>query len=138
MWRRTSSGEGIGTSGKGTGSIAFLIAALNDLDVKMFDVSGAYLYAPTTEKIYTIAGIEFGEENKGKTLIIRRALYGLKSSGAAYRAFFAQSMADLGFFPSKADPDVWLRGATKKDGSAYYEYVPPTHSTVGALWLKSF
>ena len=72
--------------------LAFLIAALNDLDCEMFDIGNAYLNAPTTEKLYVPeAGIEFGE-NAGKVLIITRALYGLKSSGAAYRSFFAQSL----------------------------------------------
>jgi Reverse transcriptase (RNA-dependent DNA polymerase) len=64
--------------------IAFLIAALNDLDLLIFDVGNAYLNADTTEKLYCYAGKEFGQETEGKLMIIRRALYGLKSSGAAY------------------------------------------------------
>jgi hypothetical protein len=62
--------------------IAFLIAALNGLDLKMFNVGNAYLNALTTEKQYCYAGKEADE--KGKLMIIRHALYGLKSSGAAY------------------------------------------------------
>jgi Reverse transcriptase (RNA-dependent DNA polymerase) len=103
--------------------IAFLIAALNDLDVMMFDVGNAYLNAKTTEKLYTIAGIEFGAEEEGCILIIRRALYGLKSSGAAYRAHFAATLIELGFTSCRADPDVWLRPATKVNGFQYYEYL---------------
>jgi hypothetical protein len=30
---------------------------------------------------------------------------------------------ELGFRPCKADPDVWIRDATKPDGTQYYEYV---------------
>jgi Reverse transcriptase (RNA-dependent DNA polymerase) len=66
--------------------IAFLLAALNDLELMMFDVGNAYLNAATSEKLYTTAGKEFGAEEEGKLMIIQRALYGLKSSGAAYRA----------------------------------------------------
>jgi hypothetical protein len=32
-------------------------------------------------------------------------------------------MRDLGFEPSQADPDVWMRAATKINGFKYYEYV---------------
>ena len=35
----------------------------------------------------------------------------------------AQSMYDIGFFPSKGDPDVWMRATTKPVGYKYYEYV---------------
>jgi hypothetical protein len=103
--------------------IAFLIAALNDLDVLMFDVGNAYLNASTTEKLYTIAGKEFGPDHEGKKMIISRALYGLKSSGAAYRAHFANSLIEMGFKSCMADPDVWMRPAKKPDGFEYYEYV---------------
>ncbi len=58
--------------------IAFLIAALNGLDIIMADVGNAYLNAKTEEKVYSIAGPEFGND-EGCTLVIVRALYGLKS-----------------------------------------------------------
>jgi hypothetical protein len=80
------------------------------------------LNADTTERLYTYAGTEFGD-NKGCLLIIRKALYGLKSSGAAYRAHFAETMTDLGFKPCYADNDVWMKPSIKTDGLEYYEYV---------------
>ena len=42
-----------------------------------------YLNVGCHEKVYTVAGPEFGS-NAGKHIVITRALYGLKSSGAAY------------------------------------------------------
>jgi hypothetical protein len=72
--------------------ITFLIAALNDLDILMFDVGNAN----TTEKLYCYEGKEFGMDMEGKLMIIRRALYGLKSSGAAYRAHFARTLVEMG------------------------------------------
>ena len=36
--------------------IAFLLAALNDIDILAADVGNAYLNAPTKEKVYTTAG----------------------------------------------------------------------------------
>ena len=56
-------------------------------------------------------------------MIVVRALYGLKSSGAAFRAHLAERLYEMGFKPSKADPDVWMRPDAKEDGSEYYEYV---------------
>jgi hypothetical protein len=60
--------------------IAFMIAALNDLDILAADVRNAYLNAPVSEKYYTIWGLEFGPNNVGKRAMIVRALYGLKSA----------------------------------------------------------
>jgi len=100
--------------------IAFLIAALNDLQVFATDVGNAYLNAPCREKIWTRAGKEFGSD-EGSIMIIVRALYGLKTSGAAWHATFAQQLSDMGYASSKADPDVWLRPAVKNDGHHYYE-----------------
>ena len=36
---------------------------------------------------------------------------------------FAASLHDMGYFPSKADPDVWLKEATKPDGTRYYSMI---------------
>ena len=55
--------------------IAFTLAALNDLDVLSADVQGGYLNAPTKEKVYTIAGLEFGANNVGRPAVIVCALY---------------------------------------------------------------
>ena len=100
--------------------IAFLLAALNDLDIWTADIGNAYLNAPCREKIWTLAGSEFGSE-KGLVMIVTRALYGLKTSGASWRAMFSQSLRDLGFVPTKSDPDVYIRPATKPCGFEYYE-----------------
>jgi hypothetical protein len=102
--------------------IALLIAALNDLNVMACDIQNAYLTAPCREKICTIAGPEFGSE-AGTTMIIVRALYGLKSSGAAFRSFLAETLNDIGFKPSLADPDVWMQPAMKANGFKYWELI---------------
>jgi hypothetical protein len=103
--------------------IAFMLAALNDVDLLAADIGNAYLNAPTRERVYTTAGLEFGAELQGQSVLIIRALYGLKSSGAAWRAHLAGTLQALGFTSSLADPDVWYRAATKSDGFQYYEYL---------------
>ena len=45
--------------------VAFVLAAMNNLDVCAADVSTAFLYGKTREKVYVISGEEFGE-HKGK------------------------------------------------------------------------
>ena len=100
--------------------IALLVASLNELEVLACDIQNAYLTADCREKIYIIAGPEFGSE-EGSIMVIRKALYGLKSSGAAFRAHLAETLYDLNYLPSKADPDVWIRPAIKPDGFKYYE-----------------
>jgi hypothetical protein len=101
--------------------ITLLIAALNDMSVLGADISNAYLTAPTTEKVWTILGPEWGAD-AGKRAIIVRALYGLKSSGAAYRKHLASYLRSLGFKSCLADPDVWMRLADDTD-KAFYEYL---------------
>ena len=51
-------------------------------------------------------------------------MYGLKSSGQAWRQFLAETLKNkLGFTSSLADPDVWYKAKTKPDGSKYYAYL---------------
>ena len=103
--------------------IAFLIAALNDLNILAADIQNAYLTAPPTEKYYTKCGPEFGQQFEGRYARIVRALYGLKSSGAAFRNHLRDCMSHLKYTSCSADPDVWLRPAVHNDGSTYYEYL---------------
>jgi len=100
--------------------IALTIASLNSLNVSACDIGNAYLNAACREKLWTVAGTEFGSE-QGSIMIIARALYGLKSSGAAWRSTLAQTMEQLGYSPTQADPDVWIKRATKNDGMLYYK-----------------
>ena len=101
--------------------IALTIAALNQLEVMACDIQNAYLTANCREKIWTRAGPEFGSES-GTIMLIRKALYGLKSSGTAFRAHLAETLYDIGFIPTRADPDIWRRPAVKEDSFEYYEY----------------
>ena len=103
--------------------IAFLVAALNGLEVWAADIQNAYLNAPQREKVWFKAGEEWGEHD-GKPVLIVRALYGLKSSGAAWRSFLASALKNaMGFTSSLADPDVWYKAKTREDGTKYYAYL---------------
>jgi hypothetical protein len=71
--------------------IALTIATLNDLEVKEADILNAYISAPIKEKVWCALGPEF-VSNADKSAIIVRALYGLKSAGAAFHAHLTDCM----------------------------------------------
>ena len=93
------------------------IAELNKLQLWSTDIGNAYLEAKTSEKVYIIAGAEFGDL-EGHVLVFHKALYGLRSSGARWHERFADCLRDLAFSPCKAEPDIWMR-----ETKGHYEYV---------------
>jgi hypothetical protein len=97
--------------------IAFLIAALNDIEILSTDVGNAYLQAPTRERVHTTAGPEFGPHRTAQTVII-------------------ETLYDLNFKPTIADPDVWYRAACKADGFEYHEYILVYVDDILALLLS--
>jgi Reverse transcriptase (RNA-dependent DNA polymerase) len=102
--------------------IAFLVAALNNQDILGADIQGVYLNAPCDEKVYMVCGPEFGHY-RGRYGVIVKALYGLRSSGHAWRAHLAETLRTLEFRMCLADNDVWMRRATDDHGVDYWEYV---------------
>jgi hypothetical protein len=64
--------------------------------VVVADVGNAYLNADCREKLWTIAGPEFGTDT-GKVMFVKKALYGLKSLGAAWCALFSNSLTEMNF-----------------------------------------
>ena len=97
--------------------IAVFLGELNQLEVWGTDIGNAYLEAFMEELLYIIAGPEFGEL-EGHVLIILKALYGLRSSGLRWWERFSVVLQKMGFFPSKAEDDIWMR--RKGD---HYEYI---------------
>ena len=76
--------------------LALMLAALNALEVKCGDVMNAYITDPINEKIWTILRPKFGAD-QGKKALIVRALYGLKSAGAAFRTHLCICMKGMGY-----------------------------------------
>ena len=102
---------------QGVRLVTFL-AELNGLELWGTDIGNAYLESYTSEKVCIIAGPEFGPELEGHTCIIRKALYGLKSSGKCWHDRLHDVLTDMGFFPSRAEEDIWMR-----DAGDHYEYI---------------
>jgi hypothetical protein len=73
-------------------------------------MTNTYLYASYCEKIWFKGGVKTGKD-RGKVLIVTRALSCLKSSGVAWRTDLAAALRDMKFTSSQTDPDVWIRSA---------------------------
>lgn len=96
-----------------------MFAAVHDaLSIVAADIGNAYLYAKTNEKVYTILGEEYGAKMANKILVFEKCLYGLKTSGARFHEHLSDTLRDLGFKPTKADADLWM-----KDLTTHYEYI---------------
>ena len=94
-------------------------AELNNLEIWSTDIGNAYLESYTQEKVYVIAGPEFAPFGlEGHVLLIDRALYGLKSSGLRWWERLADVLREMGFFPSRAETDIWMRRV-----GDHYEYI---------------
>jgi Reverse transcriptase (RNA-dependent DNA polymerase) len=96
--------------------IVFL-AERNALELWGADVGNAYLEALTKEKVYIIGGPEFGDL-EGHTLLIFKALYGLRSSGLCWHQCFADVLQSMGFVQSKAESYIWMR-----ENNGLHEYI---------------
>ena len=97
--------------------LAIMMGEINDLKTMADDIGSAYLEAYTQEKVCFIAGPAFGAL-EGHTMIIVKALYGLRTSSARYHEHFADTLWDLGFQPCYNERDLWM-----KDMKTQYEYV---------------
>ena len=66
----------------------------------------------------------FGASAIGKTAQIVRALYGMKSSGAAWRDIISTFLKyEMKFDMCQADNDIWHKVDTMSDGTKYYSYI---------------
>jgi Reverse transcriptase (RNA-dependent DNA polymerase) len=97
--------------------ICLVAAELNGLKTMVGDISSAYLETSTQEKVCFTANAAFGQL-QGHTLIIDKAIYGLRTSGASWHQRFADNLCNMGYTPCLADNDVWI-----KECLTHYEYV---------------
>ncbi|KAL7525384.1 hypothetical protein ACHAXR_000985, partial [Thalassiosira sp. AJA248-18] len=100
-------------------------------DVKMEDfrrkarfVAGGHMTkAPAAMTYASVVSREMFGEDAGKKAIIVCAIYGLKSSGAAFRKHLGECMSGLGYKPCLAGPDLWLKPQSRDAGTSYYSYI---------------
>ena len=85
--------------------IVVFLSELNGLELMQGDIGNTYLESFTQEKGYSITGPEFCYL-AGHTFIIKKALYGLWSSGLHFHEHLSTVIHSFHFQKSKADPDV--------------------------------
>ena len=95
--------------------IELTIYDFSGLKMLACDIQNGLLTAKCRKKCYTRAGPEFGSD-QGKLMLITLALYGLRTSIAIFWSYLADTLYELGYTPTKADSDVWLRKSVKADG----------------------
>jgi len=59
------------------------------------------------KKIWSAAGAEFGSQ-AGSIVVLKRALYGLKTASKSFHDFLGGTFERMGFRPSQADQDLWI------------------------------
>ena len=97
-----------------------MIASLSNLEVKLGNISNAYVKAPVTEKVSTTLDPEFNKDIRNSALIVR-ALYGLKIAGAAFRSHLDRCIDSISYQSCKADPDLWPKSEIRPEHGVKYD-----------------
>ena len=97
--------------------LGFILAQVQNLKCITGDVGNAFLTAFTSEKIYIVAGLEFGEF-EGQIMIMEKAVYGTKTAALPFHEALSIRLQRQGFKPSQAEPD-FRRRKTKANGFEY-------------------
>ena len=96
--------------------LVLFLAELNNLKIWATDVGNAYLEAKMQEKVYIIAGPKFGSQ-QGHTLVVNKALYGLKLSGKMWGERCGDILEKIGFKLFRTQDATWMR-----DKGDHYKY----------------
>ena len=78
-------------------SLVIFLGKLNNLELWGADNDNAYLEAVTEEKLYIVAGPEFGDFGGIHPYFLPKALYGLKSSGKRWAEAPYDILKDMDF-----------------------------------------
>jgi hypothetical protein len=107
-----------GVVGIETVRLILALAAMGEHKVCAADIGNAFLYGKNKEKTMIFVGAEFGEELKGKFLIVQGGWYGHKSAATTFHEHLSTKLRMMEFRPTSTDPDLWIR---RKHG--VYEYL---------------
>ena len=86
----------------------FVLAQIYNLQCFDGDVGNAFVTAYTSEKVYIVAGPEFGEL-KGRIMKMEKAVYGTKTAALRFHESLSICLRKIGFRPSEAEPDFWYQ-----------------------------
>ncbi len=90
--------------------VLLALAAHHDLEINMWDVETAYLYAHLKEDIYIAVPEGLEGPEKGKVLKLNKALYGLKQAGREWNLHLVKALIALGYESCKhSDASLFRR-----------------------------
>lgn len=123
--------------------ILLALAAANDWQLRQFDVTTAFLYAPLQEEIYMQQppGYERAGPN-GEAMVckLKKSLYGLKQAPRNWYQHFSEFLVEYGFKKSEHDPCVFLyhEGSQLKCMLIVYVDDVPSGVAAEAAWYQQF
>jgi hypothetical protein len=87
---------------------AIAIAAHHDLEIKQYDVVGAFLNAKITAENPVICEMPDGFHNENHCVRLNRALYGLRDSPLLWYEEFSRSLREIGLIASREEPCLFF------------------------------
>ena len=91
-------------------STVVLLDELENIETHIDGISNAYMNTSTTEKIVFNTGTEFNPfRHAGQLLLIKTALYGLRSSGSRFNYRLSDTLPYIGFVHSMGGCGIWMR-----------------------------
>ena len=87
---------------------AMAIAAERNLEIRQFDVVGAFLNARITAENPVICEMPDGFRKEGMSVKLNRALYGLRDSPLLWYEEFSGSLREFGLMASKEEPCLFF------------------------------
>jgi hypothetical protein len=88
--------------------LLFYLIVYNNIDILTEDFGTAYVNASTEEKTYSSAGEKFDNKKEYK-VVLKKALYGLKTSVHAWLHHFSGTLRNMGFKQYKLDCGILYR-----------------------------
>ena len=95
--------------------LLLLIAKENNLNIATGDVGNACINAKVGESVHSRSGEEWGDKSVC-VLETLKALHGLKNSVRKWLFYLGDTLRDMRFSLSRADPDLWMKSSSHHAG----------------------
>lgn len=94
------------------------VVAAKDYELHQLDIKTAFLNGELEEDVYTEQAPGYQEGSSDTACHLKRALYGLKQAPRTWHQRLDQELGQLRFYPSDADPSLYV--AAYDDGTTSY------------------
>ena len=115
--------------------LLLLISKASNLKIATGDVGNAHTNANCGEKVHSKAGSEW-KDNKGCVLETIKTTCGLKTSARQWSSCLGDALREMGFFPSRDDPDLWMK-KVRKSHRRWLCIILRWRFDCGSCWITS-